>query len=205
MYVLGGHDGNTTASVLKFDSTQGTWSQAAPMPVANCAFAACAVGSDIYVFGGLDDLFQAQASVFKYDTEANEWSTLAPMPHASRYHHASVLDGLIYIVGAGAGGSDVLCFDPTSGACNRLAPTLNGRRYGASFVLGGCLHTAGGTTAATFNVERYDVASNTWTAAVSDMLEGRTQFNAVIIESAGPVEEQDLFDSLIAKASRMRP
>ena len=37
------------------------------------------------------------------------------------------------------------------------------------------------------------------------MLEGRRVFGAVTIESAGPAEEQDLFDSLIAQASRRRP
>jgi hypothetical protein len=41
---------------------------------------------------------------------------------------------------------------------------------------------------------------------VADMLEGRFTFCAVTIksESAGPPEEQDLFDSLIAKASNRR-
>jgi hypothetical protein len=34
------------------------------------------------------------------------------------------------------------------------------------------------------------------------MLEGRMMFGAVTIGSADPAEEQDLFDSLIAKALR---
>jgi hypothetical protein len=43
------------------------------------------------------------------------------------------------------------------------------------------------------------VASNTWTA-VLDVLEGRCFSGAVTIGfAAAPVEEQDLFDSLIAK------
>jgi N-acetylneuraminic acid mutarotase len=56
MYVLGGSvDGaRVTDSVLKFDSTQGTWRQVAPMPEPSNALAACAVGSDIFVFGGND-------------------------------------------------------------------------------------------------------------------------------------------------------
>jgi hypothetical protein len=54
------------------------------------------------------------------------------------------------------------------------------------------------------SVERYDVTSDTWTAAVTNMLEGRQLFDAVTIGSAGPAEDQDLFDSLIAKASRGR-
>jgi hypothetical protein len=52
-------------------------------------------------------------------------------------------------------------------------------------------------------VERYDIATNTWTA-VADMLEDRCSSCAVCIESEGPTEEQDLFDSLITKASTQR-
>jgi hypothetical protein len=50
-------------------------------------------------------------------------------------------------------------------------------------------------------VERYDAASDTW-YFVANMLEGRVFFSAVTIGSASPAEEQDLFDSLIAKAAR---
>jgi hypothetical protein len=68
-------------------------------------------------------------------------------------------------------------------------------------VLGGCLYVVG-THVSEGSVERYDVASDTWTAAAAmDMPEGRSMFAAVIIKSAGPVEDQDLFDALIVKAS----
>jgi hypothetical protein len=50
-------------------------------------------------------------------------------------------------------------------------------------------------------VERYDVASNTW-RLMANMLEGRRFFGAVNTGSACPAEEQDLFDSLIAKATK---
>jgi hypothetical protein len=50
-------------------------------------------------------------------------------------------------------------------------------------------------------VERYDVAINTW-MLIAKMLEARRYFCAVTIGSARPAEEQDLFDSLIVKASR---
>jgi hypothetical protein len=45
------------------------------------------------------------------------------------------------------------------------------------------------------------VTSNTWTF-VADLLEGRRHFCAVTTGSAGPAEEQDLFDALIVKAVR---
>jgi hypothetical protein len=95
--------------------------------------------------------------------------------------------------------SDVLRFDPVSEVWSMLAPTLANHVYGSTFVLGGYLYAAGGSSHLT-NLERYDGASNTW-SAVANMLEGRHFSCAVTIRSVGPAEEQDLFDSLIAKAA----
>jgi hypothetical protein len=201
MYVMGGMieiNPGFTASVLKYDSTQDTWSEVAPMPSARYGFAACVVGRDIYVFG--DSSTGDAVPVFKFDTEAEEWDTLPPMPVACHYPSASVLDGLVYITGAGRTGCEVLRFNPTSGMWANLASTSSNRKRGASFVLSGLLYSAGGSTDSSSSIERYDVASNTW-VVVPNMLEGRRYFSAVTIGSTGPAEEQDLFDSLIVKAS----
>jgi hypothetical protein len=204
MYVLGGVTDTFTASVLKFDSTEGTYREVSPMPEVRCGFASCAVECDIYVFGGCDNLHSDKPSAFKYDTVADAWSTLTPMPHCCAFVSANVIDGLIYIVGVGDDNdhSDkVLRFDPASGTYATLAPTTRIRRCGASFVLAGCLYAAGGSNTRTSeSVERYDVASNTWTV-VANMLEGRESTRAVTIGSASLAEVQDLFDALIAKAA----
>jgi N-acetylneuraminic acid mutarotase len=170
------------------------------MPAPREMFACCAYKSDIYVFGGYDERLEnqgAQASVFKFDTEANEWTTQAPMPLVCAYHSASVLNGQVYITGAGDSGCDVLRFDVATGAWSTLAQTIDDRAFGVSFVLAGCLYVAGGNASA--SVERYDVATNTWTE-LANMLTERCCFRAVCIESDGPTEEQDLFDSLIVKS-----
>jgi hypothetical protein len=69
-----------------------------------------------------------------------------------------------------------------------LVRTLYRRESGVYFVLSDCLYAAGGGSVASANVERYDVATNTWTV-VADMLEGRHFFSAVCIQSGGPTEE----------------
>jgi tetrahydromethanopterin S-methyltransferase subunit D len=113
-----------------------------------------------------------------------------------------VLDGdLVYIVGAGINGKGVLRFDTASGVWSTLGAISNNKHRSATFVVGGCLYVAGGGVNPCSSVERYDVATDTWTA-VADMLEGRANFRAVTIGSGGSAEEQDLFDSLIAKAAR---
>jgi N-acetylneuraminic acid mutarotase len=158
------------------------------MPAAIILFAACAIDGDIYVFGGFSEAFNnsIQASVFKYSTEEDEWSILAPMPCACRYHSAQVLNGLVHIVGADSG-SAVLRFDPATDVWSTLARSSVSRVYGSSFILNGMLYTAGGERAPS-SVERYDMASNTWTT-VADMLEGRQYFAAVTVAFTGPAEE----------------
>jgi N-acetylneuraminic acid mutarotase len=207
LYVLGGLARNSldsiSASVLKFDSTRGTWSQVEPMPEPRYCHAACAIGSDIYIFGGCCEVGR-QTSVFKYDTENNTWSTLVPMPLPSSAHSVSVLDGnLVYIVGAGEDGKGVLRFNTASGMWSTLGATSNNKRFSATFVVGGSLYAAGGWGNSSSSVERYDVATDMWTA-VADMLEGRCDYRAVTCGSADPAEGQDLFDSLITKATSKR-
>jgi hypothetical protein len=122
------------------------------------------------------------------------------MPDAEYGHSAIELGGIIYIVGAGEDSYGLLRYDPVSGAWSTLAPLIQGCYKGASFVLGGCLYAAGGEGTES-KVQRYDVIANTWTE-VAGMLDGRCETGAVTIRSTNPAREQDLFDSLIAKAAR---
>jgi hypothetical protein len=195
MYVLGGKGDSIMIRsmhnrvhnrVHKFHSTQNTWNEVAPMPRARYAYAACVLGTDIYVFGGDDITGTENASVFKYDTIADIWTILAPMPSACSFFGVATLDGQIYVTGIGASRKNVILFDPTSGAWHSLAPTKHSRRQGSAFVLGGCVHVAGGNGSYKGkSVERYDAATDTWTT-VAGMLEGRALSGAVTIPAAGP-------------------
>jgi hypothetical protein len=118
-----------------------------------------------------------QRSVWMMDTTTNEWSILPPMPQACSGHSCAVLNGFVYFVGASDSG-DVLRFDTDTGLWSRLAPTSHSLHSGACFVLGGCLYAVGGVRDGT-------------------SLERRNSFGAVAI---GPAVEQDVFDTLIAKA-----
>jgi hypothetical protein len=182
MYVLGGFSGvdpmiGVTASVLRLDTLQGIWNAVAPMPEPRFYFAACVVGSDIYVFGGKNAIGRVQGSFFRYDTETDEWITLAPMPSVASRHTAIELGGLIYLVGTGEYYGGLMRYDPALGVWSTLARLTHSCRNGTSFVLGGCIYAAGGKSEES-TVQRYDVTTNTWTE-VADMLEGRSHFGAV--------------------------
>jgi hypothetical protein len=209
MYVLGGivsaDDRSTsyiTASVLRFDSAQGIWSVVAPLPEPRHNSTACVVGSDIYVFGGVDDTCGGTSTVFKYDTEADNWSTLAPMPApAMDYGYSAIeLGGLIYIVGGGINSDGLLSFNPTSEIWIKLCPLNSECCCGVSFVLRGCLYAAAAKDGESI-MQRYDVTTNAW-MDVGFMPEERYHFGAVTIGTASPAEERDLFDVLIAKMSK---
>jgi N-acetylneuraminic acid mutarotase len=111
IYVLGGsEDGSRTSSVLMFDSGAQVWSAVAPMPRAlhNCR--ACALGSDIFLFGGYGsdedgDETPPTVTTRKPRTETDVWSTLTPVPEAIMSHSVCVVSGLIYATG-GARNSD---------------------------------------------------------------------------------------------------
>jgi hypothetical protein len=122
IYMLGGVAAGwgRRADVLKLDSTQGTWSEVESAPEDIIKSAAVAVGTDIYVFGGEDEGGDEDASVYKYDTLASYWTTLAPMPHACAHHSGSVCNGMMYIVGTGVEGEEVLRFDPASAEWSSL-------------------------------------------------------------------------------------
>jgi N-acetylneuraminic acid mutarotase len=78
------------------------------MPNALCGSASCAVGTDIYIFGGADRNGANQDSLFKYDTLKNEWSTLASMISCEIYTSATLIGEVVYILGAGYYGREVL-------------------------------------------------------------------------------------------------
>jgi hypothetical protein len=180
MYILGGNLlHGATSTVLKFDFIQGTW-------------------SDIYAFSGEDEAGEQQDSVFKYDTVANIWSTLAPMPFSSRGLSASVLDGMVYIMGDVS--YNVWRFQPSLGAWSVLMPMSRVRHFCTSFARKGSLYVAGGIRNG-HSVERYDVATDSWTV-MADMLEGRSFFRAATIQPPVPAEKQDLFDALMTQVTR---
>jgi hypothetical protein len=200
LYVLGDQiDG--AATMFKIDTLEGTWSAVTPLPEPIRAPAVCSIGSAVYVFGGVDSEGDMLASVFKYDTLTDVWSILAPMPRVCTGHRASHVDGRVYIMKAGVSEQESMCFDPVTGVWCMLAPTTFDRNI-AAFTLSGCLHVKRRMRSAS-TIERYDVATDTWTA-VTDLPHGWIACNAIGIESC-PAEEQDLFDSLIAQAAARRP
>lgn len=73
---------SATGRVEVYDTRRGSWSTAAPVPVAMNHLNATVVGGKIYVLGGLSGgaAWHAMPNSYVYDPKTNAWTALAPMP-----------------------------------------------------------------------------------------------------------------------------
>ena len=101
-----GRNGVRATNLIQvFDPTAGTWTAstdsggpAAPATKRyGCGVAA--VGSKIYVVGGVDDQSQTLRSVDIYDTVANTWTSGAPMPTARSGLALVAHNGVLFALG----------------------------------------------------------------------------------------------------------
>ncbi len=101
MYVLGGYNNDKKAmdSMERFNFSQKTWIQCAPLPVALHSAAAVLVGLCIYVFGGLDAKSVPVSTVFSYNIVTDRWVHVSTMPFARAKHAAVVHGRFVYVIG----------------------------------------------------------------------------------------------------------
>ncbi len=91
------------------------WEIKKPMPTARSEVAAAAIGSRIFVVGGIDGFGKTLATVEVYDTISDIWTKLVDLPQPRHHAAAAVLDGVLYIIGgmsdlAGKPAADVFVF-----------------------------------------------------------------------------------------------
>jgi N-acetylneuraminic acid mutarotase len=164
--------GGGTGDAAVDTSAPGAWSARASLPVAKQELAVVAIGSKVYVLGGLDGAGTSLAIVHVYDASSDTWSIGPPLPRPMHHVNAAVADGRIYIVGAleGAGfkaTGDVWMLDPSAGAWTPKKPMPAGTERGAAMVaaIGKVIYVAGGLrSGAVADVSSYDTESDEWTA-----------------------------------------
>ena len=101
--MIGGWEGGSVSSVLKYEVSSNSWSELVSMQTARWSPGVCAVGAHLYCIGGMDEDedggYVCLASVERYDTESGRWTSLTPMPTPRSNPAVFVLQGNIYVAG----------------------------------------------------------------------------------------------------------
>ncbi|KAF4627456.1 hypothetical protein G7Y89_g10699 [Cudoniella acicularis] len=164
-----------------------------------------AVGTDIYVIGGIPQLPANATSVPTvdwvdiYSTTENKWRTVAPIPLPINHANAVTVDGKVYVLGGMVGNDTWIgvpdCFEyvPETDTWNTLPPMPSGQGRGASAlgVDGSTVYLAGGEVilglitgqqVSVNTVSSYDVNTQKWTTLPS-LPEGRDHVGGSVINN----------------------
>jgi hypothetical protein len=169
VYVFGGGLAQATNTAFAFDPVQNAWSRVANMPYRRTAGGAAVLNDRIIVVGGTGD---SPETSMVYDSAMNRWADGPRLP-APREHLAVTGTGTaVYILG-GRWNNQLMAtnevLDSLTGAFRTLAPMPTARGGTAGGVAAGRIVVAGGEAfepSRTFpQVEVYDPATNTWSAA----------------------------------------
>ncbi len=175
IYVPGGCVGLTgvTDRLEVYDPAADSWSQAASMPFPVCAYALAAIDDRVYLFGGWDGQ-RFIDRVLVYNPEGDLWTERGRMPAARGFAAAGVVQGTIYVVGGYDGAqefADTFAYDVASDTWAERARMSVGRGGLGVAVIGNKLYAIGGGWDSYLAInERYDAASDTWTAFESPVL-----------------------------------
>jgi hypothetical protein len=151
------------------------WAKKAPMPTARYAAAAAAIGTKIYVLGGINVAATGTPLGTNeiYDTVHNKWSTGAAMPTPRWAFGVAAVQGKLYAIGGQATGNVqtnvVEEYDPVHDSWTTKTPmptsrdSLSVAPVGTfAYAIGGY---GGGSRLAT--VERYDTVHDKWVMRTS--------------------------------------
>jgi N-acetylneuraminic acid mutarotase len=171
IWALGGMTGArgtrlTTSEI--YDASTDTWRYGPDVPEGLASFEGAAIGTKIYLFGGLDADTEASDFAMVLDTVSGRWSRLPPLPHARHAHDVDVLGGRLYVMGGETGGryvAPVDIFDPATGSWSQGADMIQPRASIDMVPVGKVIYVLGGwdVSEPTDRMQVYDPAADTWT------------------------------------------
>ncbi len=161
--------GSTILTSLQTFIVHNSWRSGAAMPTARMGAAAGAIGSDLYVVGGVTASGSLLGINEIYNTQKNTWTTAASDPNPRSFTAYTVVNKKLYIFGGG-NGSEFLtlaeAYDPATNTWSTLAPMPTARQEPSAvadkdviYVIGGEEQSGGYLT----TVESYNTTTNTWT------------------------------------------
>jgi uncharacterized protein (TIGR03437 family) len=190
LYVLGAvrsDGGAVDGNTYVYDPVEREWRMVGRMPTPRAASGVAALGTRIYVAGGVDASGASSRAFEVFETESRTWTRLDDLPTARDHLTAKAARGLVYAIG---GRADRLLgtteeYNPSTRAWRARAPMPtprsrlgSGRSNGRIQVFGGEGCSPGGVCA---QVEEYDPAADLW-RTLAPMREARHSLNGATID-----------------------
>ncbi len=169
IYTFGGMTGARGTALddaTVYDPKADEWRSLPPLPTPRRSVRAGAIGSTIYVVGGVSEAGTTGA-MDVFDVAAETWSSSPSMPTARFGVGLAVVLGSLYAIGGFRDGQAVATverYDPVAARWHTLSPMPTPRTHLVALPLDGTIHAFGGEAdeGAMPVVERYDVAADRW-------------------------------------------
>ena len=150
----------------------GLWERRAAYPVAVTEVAGAAIGSKIYMLGGLAEQTRPLALNI-YDTRVDVWTRGAdiPIPGGADHCNVAAVGGKLYLLGGIRTGSNFTDggtyeYDPLSDRWRKIADMPTPRAASGVAVVGTRIYIAGGLSGSTVydNFDVFDTATGVWSS-----------------------------------------
>lgn len=152
--------------------TGGAWTVGAAAPRILSETAAAAIGTRVYIAGGMDADWNALNQLSIFDTASASWHTGAPLPLAVNHVNAAAVNEGLYLIGGYDNISKMVNatpdiaagwrYDPQADTWTPIADMPAPRAASAMVALDGKLFVVGGTGAGARAVWVYDPETNSW-------------------------------------------
>lgn len=157
--------GTTTLTSTQTFTVHNSWSSGAAVPTARMGAFVGAIGTNVYVIGGLTPGGFVDVNEI-YNTVTNKWITGTPDPNPRWAGASAVVNGILYLIG-GSNGSYVNlveAFDPVTKTWSTKAPMPTIRQAASAAVDKNIIYVIGGENTSGFldTVESYNTTTNTW-------------------------------------------
>lgn len=170
IYVPGGcnQDGRAVNTLDIYLPKEDEWHKGAALPAARCGYGLVVFQDQLYLFGGWDGQ-KFVDTVLAYSIKKDKWEVRpSTLPKAMGYMGAAVLNETIYVVGGYNGETEfneTYIFDPATNKWQQKASMLEKRGgLGLVGVANSLYAIGGGWDQAVASSEKYDPASDTWSA-----------------------------------------
>jgi N-acetylneuraminic acid mutarotase len=153
---------------LRISADSNEWTVRADMPMPRDEARASAIGSKIFVVGGVNEAGETLPTVEIYDTNINAWSVGKELPIALDHLGVASYENKLYVVGGFTAGqrasNSLFILDPDTNEWMRGMDMPTPRGALTAEFINGTLYAVGGFNGTVLNVnEAYDPKTNSWT------------------------------------------